>query len=140
MKVESERATPRMMSLARHERLAGKKAIERLFKHSGSRAMIAFPLRVVFASAPDSSCTRMMVSVPKRLLKRAVDRNRVKRQVREAYRQHKSLLAGTDNRHLAFIWTDNRVHPGREVEARVVKLLERLSQLPSSSTNGPSVR
>lgn len=125
--------------LPRRERLAGRKAIEQLFNGSGSRSLAAFPLRLVYAPNSEGGCSRMMVSVPKRLLKHAVDRNRVKRQVREAYRQHKNLLDdSTDGETyvMAFIWIDNRLHGSHKVEARVVKLLEKLSQRPSSSTNG----
>lgn len=121
--------------LPRSERLAGKKVIETLFNGSGSRSMAAFPLRLVYAPPREGEASRMMVSVPKRLLRRAVDRNRVKRQVREAYRQHKALLGTTAGHTIAFVWMDNRLHDSRKVEARVVKLLERLSQFPSSSTN-----
>ena len=55
-----------------------------------------------------------MVSVPKRCLKHAVDRNRVKRQVREAYRTNKHLLQPKEGQALliAFIWMDNQLHDG----------------------------
>ena len=40
---------------------------------------------------------QLLISVPKKRFKHAVDRNRVKRQVREAYRKNKSLLEGKVN-------------------------------------------
>lgn len=77
---------------------------------------------------------KIMVSVPKKHFKRAVKRNRVKRQVREAYRKNKYILidkmAAFPNKELllSFIWLDNSLHETAEVEAKVVNLLQRISE------------
>ena len=98
--------------LTRGERLKSKLLTDRLFNGGGSRGMSAFPLRMVYLpmergehQAPAS----IMVSVPKRCLRHAVDRNRVKRQVREAYRTNKHLLQPKEGQALliAFIWMDS---------------------------------
>lgn len=70
----------------------------------------------------------ILISVPKKRFKRAVKRNLVKRQVREAYRKNKRLLTDAlvakDKRLvLAFIWLDNEIHPSAEVEEKVKRLL-----------------
>ena len=76
----------------------------------------------------------MLVSVPKRQFKRAVKRNRVKRQVREAFRNNKTLLedAKTANEGggivIAFIWLDNRLRTTQEVEGKVKSLLQRIKE------------
>ena len=57
--------------------------------------MAAFPLRVVYVNkerAQGEVPVQILISVPKKRFKHAVDRNRVKRQVREAYRLHKQVL------------------------------------------------
>ena len=57
--------------------------------------MSAFPIRVVYRLVepqPNAAQIQMLVSVPKKHFKRAVKRNRVKRQIREAYRKHKHVL------------------------------------------------
>ncbi len=89
--------------LRKGERLCSKKLIDTLFGIGGSHAMTAFPLKAVYrlidckseTSAPEEtvmeSNVQVLVSVPKKHFKRAVKRNRVKRQVREAYRKHKSF-------------------------------------------------
>ena len=75
----------------------------------------------------------MLVSVPKRYFKHAVDRNRVKRQVREAFRRNKSIITQnlTDDHEavaMAFVWLTNEKFPSSEVENRMVRLLTRISE------------
>lgn len=119
--------------LTRGERLKSKLLTDRLFNGGGSRGMSAFPLRMVYLpmergehQAPAS----IMVSVPKRCLRHAVDRNRVKRQVREAYRTNKHLLQPKEGHALliAFIWMDSTLYPSEAVEHKVKNLLIRLNE------------
>lgn len=125
-------------TLCKEERLHGRDAVEKLFKDAGSRSMVAFPVRVVYvlASPQADTCvnTRMLVSVPKRQFKRAVKRNRVKRQVREAYRKHKHGLIeavsriGEQHLSLAFVWLDSKLYDTSVVEKKVEKLLLRIEE------------
>ena len=73
---------------------------------------------------------QILISVPKKRFKHAVDRNRVKRQVREAYRQHRQTLSESiaDGQQLliAFIWLSDRHCPSQEVEKRVVGILQKI--------------
>jgi ribonuclease P protein component len=73
---------------------------------------------------------QMLISVPKRFFKHAVDRNRVKRQVREAYRTQQALLAlpADTTLAIAFIWLDNKHHTSQEVTAKVRNLLQRITE------------
>lgn len=120
-------------SLPKSERLSGKKTIDRLFNGSGSRSLYAFPLRLVFMSverAEGDPRAQMMISVPKKKLKHAVDRNRVKRQVREAYRHNKYLIADDAERKMiiAFIYLDKQLHDSDNITIRVKRLIERMSE------------
>ena len=98
--------------------------------------MTAFPLRVVFMKrtiVDDQPRAAMLVSVPKRYFKNAVDRNRVKRQVREAFRRNKSIITQnlTDDHEavaMAFVWLTDEKYPSSEVENRMVRLLTRISE------------
>jgi ribonuclease P protein component len=52
-----------------------------------------YPLRLIYNTAEQGPYHAVMaVSVPKRIFKKAVDRNLVKRRIREAYRIHKAEL------------------------------------------------
>ena len=80
-----------MPNFTREERLKSRKAISSLFK--GGRSFVAYPLRVVWRESSPylaaMSRAQILVSVPKRNFKSAVQRNRLKRQIREAYRLQK---------------------------------------------------
>lgn len=84
---------------------------------------------------------QMMVSVPKRYFKRAVKRNYVKRQVREAYRLNKHILVNHLTQKadktvsLCFIWTSDRLLPTAEVMKRMANLLTRLVEKLSANGN-----
>ncbi len=84
-----------MDSFPKNQHLCSRKAIEALFG-SGNRCISAFPLRVIYkpVEIADSSSEPIQVlfSVSKRRFKHAVDRNRAKRQMREAWRQHRHIL------------------------------------------------
>lgn len=122
-------------TLSKEERICSKKLINELFTGNG-RSMTAFPLRVVFMKrtiVDDQPRAAMLVSVPKRYFKHAVDRNRVKRQVREAFRRNKSIITQnlTDDHEavaMAFVWLTDEKFPSSEVENHMVRLLTRISE------------
>lgn len=118
----------------KREHIVSTRLIETLFG-SGSQSMAAYPLRAVFRLAPRQLSgvpVQVLLSVPKKRFKHAVDRNRVKRQVREAYRCHKQLLSDSvvEGKELliAFIWLSDRHCPTEEVEKRVVSILQRIAK------------
>ncbi len=103
--------------------------IERLFRPGNSRSYAAFPLRMVlFTEQGDTD--QLLISVPKRCFKHAVDRNRVKRQVREAYRTNKDALRLPDGQRavMALLWLDNHHYPSHKVAAKVRNLVIRASE------------
>ena len=74
-------------------------------------------------AAPDEAgSSRIVVSVPKRLFKRAVKRNLLKRRIRESYRRQKGLLGG--NFDILFIYTSPEVLPYEVIHANMGTLLE----------------
>lgn len=79
-----------MHTFKKEERLCSKKLIEELF-HNGS-SFLLYPFRVVWLehSFPANVPVQVVINVPKRRFKKAVDRNLIKRRIREAYRLNKS--------------------------------------------------
>ena len=136
---EQEQARPKVKTETFHkqERIVSRKQMETLFGGGTSQSLAAFPLRVVYmtqALPTGEVPVQILVSVSKKHFKHAVDRNRVKRQVREAYRLNKAILydallpTANTQLSLAFIWLSNQHYPTPVVAQRVVSLLHRIAE------------
>lgn len=110
-------------------RLCSKYLIDKLFEPGCSKSFSAFPLRLIIRTVEEEN-TQLLISVPKRYFKHAVDRNRVKRQIREAYRNNSQLLQLPYGKSalLALIWLDSRHHTSLKVTAKVCNLLQRATE------------
>lgn len=123
----------KIFTLQKKERLNSKILIEKLFS-GGSKSLPAFPLRIVYMpieeeEEEDYPTLSILISVPKKKFKRAVKRNRVKRQIREAYRKNKFILKDVLDKEnkkaaIAFIWLGNELYESSDIENKVVKLLQ----------------
>lgn len=120
-------ADSRLYTLPKSERLCSRKSLERLF--SGERRSISvFPIRAVFIET-DEPRIRIMVSVSKRHFKQAVKRNRVKRQLREAYRLNKPILQGIHTGlDIAFLWNISELLPTKAIMQKMQHLLYRIHE------------
>ena len=127
----------RAFTFKKEERLCSKTLIDRLFNGGKSHSLAAFPLRVVYMEQEredEKPQVQVLISVPKRCFKLAVKRNRVKRQIREAYRQQKYTLLDTLEKKpnsmmiLAFIWLDTNLHDSAEIYKKVGDLLTRITE------------
>ncbi len=128
------------------ERLCSRKTVQALFVGGKAASLSAFPLRAVFMTLDDScgssaatSNVQVLVSVSKRKFKHAVDRNRVKRQIREAYRLNKQLLlqhTTAPTIAIAFIWLDNKHHPSALIHKRMTTLLQRIGERLAADERG----
>lgn len=76
----------------KHEKLKSQKTIEQLFLEG--KSVSAYPLRLVYLKHGESR--KVGVSVSKRNFKLAVDRIRIKRLLREAYRLNKNILINNE--------------------------------------------
>lgn len=132
----TERSINNLYTLRKSERICSKIAIDNLFKGGHSRSLSAFPIRVVYlvSDTPQQEQCQIMVSVPKKCFKRAVKRNRVKRQIREAYRLNKAIVTEQMKKHegkylaMAFIWLDAELHDTDEIKSKMINLLGRISE------------
>jgi ribonuclease P protein component len=120
-------------TLSKKERIVSNLLIETLFGQGNSESLAAYPIRVIYTQIEqqqDCAPVQILISVPKKRFKHAVDRNRVKRQVREAYRHHKQLLYNKveEGKQLlvAFVWLSDKHMPSSEVEKKIKMLLEKI--------------
>jgi ribonuclease P protein component len=79
----------KQFTLGKEERLKSRKIIENLF-NEGKRFIVS-PFRVFYLPAP--AAIQVGVAVSSKIFKKAVDRNRIKRLTREAFRLQKNPLA-----------------------------------------------
>jgi ribonuclease P protein component len=128
--------------LSKTEKLKSRKKIEALFANGKSFAM--FPIRVtyVFLSVDDNKpLVQIGVTASKRYFKKAVDRNRIKRLLREAYRLQKTELVGALEKantkvYLFFMYTDKNITSFDVVKTAMNHCLKRLQQkLPAVNEN-----
>lgn len=108
--------------------------MDNLFERGYNSAAQAFPLRAVFRiytamdQQKDSIPLKVLISVGKKFFRHAVDRNRAKRQIREAWRlQSQALSVLAQERHLsvhiAFIWQSNRPMSTKTIQGAMHRLL-----------------
>ena len=121
--------------MRKEERLCSQKLIDDLFNSGKNHSLSAFPVRSVYMLVPqtDNAKAKILISVPKRRFKQAVKRNRIKRQLREAYRRNKHLLFKTDNLTeqtllIAFIWISDQLATTTDVEQCMRKILQRINE------------
>ena len=111
------------------ERLCSKKLIKELFNRGSS--FYIYPFKVIFLPNPDQQLGhhQLLISVPKRTFKKAVDRNRIKRQVREAYRLNKkhAPVTNADSLMIAYIYTAKESLKYQIIEEKLKESLLRLS-------------
>jgi ribonuclease P protein component len=118
-------------SYGKEEKLKGRKLLEGLF--SGGKSFTIFPLKVFYLvpKEPLDFYVKVGVGASSRNFKKAVDRNRVKRLLREAYRTEKlplHLFLQENNRQVAvfILYIDKTLPEYKTVKAKMPVVLQRL--------------
>lgn len=115
------------------ERLCSRILMDCLFQ-GDNRTATAYPLRAVFLPVEEElqKGISILISVPKKRFHDAVDRNRVKRQIREAYRKNKHALAEQVAQSgkgllVALIYVSAEIETTEQIEKRMIRLLDKIS-------------
>jgi ribonuclease P protein component len=111
----------------KEERLSKKKIIEELFAKGSSRQ--AFPLKIIFIRHPDNGQTlhQVLITVPVKNFKKAVDRNTLKRRIREGYRLNKALLPASPTLCIAYIYIAKEILPSATIHKSICASMKGLS-------------
>lgn len=120
-------------SLASTERLKSKKELGELFAHG--KSFLLYPFKIVYHTPSQKTEARSKVAfaVSKKKLKNAVDRNRMKRLMREGYRLNKHVLTNHLSQsdkwlNITFIYLRNDLASQLEVSDKIKLILHRLAQ------------
>ena len=123
----------------KQNKLCGQERIAQLYKQG--KRFTSWPLRVTYmpANSPDS---QVLVWAPKSLFKHAVQRNHLRRLMREAYRLHQDILSAKRSASdsglssvspqggllIAFNYMDKEPQPYSVIEKAVVKALKKINE------------
>jgi ribonuclease P protein component len=111
----------------KQERLRYKPAISELFKIK--KGEFSFPFKIVYIknTFPEPTLPQVLITVPKKNFKKALDRNWIKRRIRELYRLHKTLLSNKDGlysvKYIAIVYVAKEKISFRQMEKKITKLL-----------------
>ena len=105
------------------ERLSQKKLIQELFDKGSS--FYLYPFKVFFLPN-EQPINQVMASVPKSIFKRAVDRNAIKRRIREGYRLNKQKLGSGNFFFIAYIYTAKEILPSAFIHQKIVLSFDKL--------------
>lgn len=116
------------------EKLKSTKDIDGLF--NGGKSIHESPIRAIYKKKeePSKTCLSVGVSVPKKFHKHAVDRNLLKRRIREAYRLNnyqlkQALLTSEMQLNLMFVYGSKQILSYNEIEEKIKVILNRLNSM-----------
>ncbi|MBM3437235.1 MAG: ribonuclease P protein component [Bacteroidetes bacterium] len=119
-----------MQTFTENERLKEKKLIDALF--SKGRSLRLGPLTLLWFAFDSGKpgTAKILISASSKKLKRAVDRNLMKRRMRESYRKNKSgLIEFLEKKCIscvfAFLYSSSGITSYAEVEEKIIQLIER---------------
>ncbi len=116
-------------SFHKNERLCSKKIIDKLFDEG--KSFFVYPVKIIYLETPLPSTNPVQAAftVGKRNFKKAVQRNLIKRRMREAYRLNKKKLydkIGEKQLAVFFIYTGKTISEYKQIETAIIKGLKKL--------------
>src|SRR5436190_14289454 len=111
------------------ERLNKEKDIKELFDKGSSFYLFPFKVLTLPITGNSDTVHQVLISVSKRSFKKAVDRNKIKRRIREAYRLQKHMLPSAPRHRIGFIYTHKQILPSQDISSKMVHVLKKISKV-----------
>jgi ribonuclease P protein component len=119
-------------SFGKKERLSSARVIGELFENG--RRLNIYPLRIFWkhTDKQDPELVKIIISVPKKYFAKAVERNLIKRRIREAYRKNKNILGNvlrekrSNSIIIAFLYSGKNIIEYNELETKIISALQNL--------------
>lgn len=113
-------------TLPKQERLCGKTAIGQLIAKGKHGNVLG--LKFLYLTDTGTETNRIMVSVPKKMFKRAVKRNLMKRRIRESWRKQKHSLLTDGGTDILFIYPMKEIQTYEQIYACVGQIIEKINK------------
>jgi ribonuclease P protein component len=124
-----------LYNLPIQQKLKSKKQIDALF--ANGKSFLVFPIKIMYCILPEGKSIQIGVTANKRNFKKAVDRNRIKRLLREAFRKQKHIILPSTESfaiHVFFVFIDKALPSQQLIDEKMkVALQKLLKQLPQEN-------
>ena len=123
----------RKYTFPKDEKLTSEKVIQELFEKGSS--FYLFPFKVFYMANPDPaySLHQVLISVSKKNFKRAVDRNLIKRRMRESFRLQKESLPESPKIWIGYIYSHHEILKQDDMKKKMLQTFTRLSKISGAA-------
>ena len=95
--------------------------------HNEGKSFFTFPFRVYYMDRPETEEERLVISVPKRIFKRAVKRNLIRRRIRHAWRLNRDSFPEYGPKHFLVIYTTSEILDYERISESVKTVFSKIS-------------
>ncbi len=117
-------------SFSKQERICNRNDFQKLL--SEGKSLYCYPFRYIYLwKEATSFSARIAISVSKKKFKRAVDRNKIKRLIRESYRLEKEILyqkyaGNAQSIDILIIYTETKKISFHFIRKRIIELINKI--------------
>ncbi len=122
-----------MQTFKKEERLCNKIIIEKLFSTGKSFTRYPFSVKWDILESSQSNESKILINVPKRFHKNAVDRNLLKRRIKEAYRKNKHVFLDFLEKNnicmvFSLVYNSKEIASFKDIELKIILILQRFQK------------